>query len=325
MSNVVPLALSRRRARLRHSTSYSHEGLQSWLCKALGAKWCVHVPQNNQDSPSAAWPSEAQMSTAVCSLQRSGGRLSDPEFCIDVLHGHCEQMALQLSVTAADMAESGTVLETLADTAQAALKRKLGGDVSDAVRQLFGDKASFVFPQHKGPRLWATMAPQFCPATLLDVPTCVAARTLEFVFGNEAAAARIRTAAAGEGICVLPVYVLCYIYDLDELQDEDMDRTEEETAQYSVHCVGLMLHCASRTAVVCVSALSFIVHLPIGAPLFCILISFPSSLPSVRTQMDPLSRVETWNSFAFRCRLDKGKRQRLTPHSISPRSTSCPS
>jgi hypothetical protein len=41
--------------------------------------------------------------------------------------------------------------------------------------------------------------------------------------------------------CAFPLYVLNYIWDGDELDDADMLVTEHESAQYSVHVVGLVV------------------------------------------------------------------------------------
>jgi hypothetical protein len=294
MDAVVKLALSRKRARLQHATSYTHAELQNWLCGALGARWNVHIPQTSLHSPAAAWPSSEQMQRVARSLRALAPRGCD---VIDVLNGHCEQMALQLSKTAAASASSGEALDTLADTAQETLTIELqAGDSLETVARVFASQVSIGW--HAGPRLWSAEAPNLCPAALSDISPDITAHTLAFVFGGEATWARIRAASTGEGtqICVLPMYVLCYIFDGDELHDAEMERSDEETAQYSVHCVGLMIDQTSKTVVVCVSFLS-----STNFPSFLPSSKFPAFFnPSFRTQMEHSHLAGLWNSFAFR-------------------------
>ena len=250
---VVTRALSRTRNRLQHVTSFTHDELQHWLSDALGADWTIHIPRTYSDSPAATWPSPKQMSRVERALRVLAPRGCDVN---DVLNGHCEQMALQLSKTAAVSASTGAALDTLADAAQKKLTSELlAGDAKETVAQVFASQASIGW--HKGPRLWSEEAPNLCPAALSDTSMDAGTYVPAFVFGGEATPARIRAASNGRGnrFCVLPLYVLCYIFDEDELQDADMERSDEETAQYSVHCVGLMIDRQFQTVVVCVSIL----------------------------------------------------------------------
>ena len=42
------------------------------------------------------------------------------------------------------------------------------------------------------------------------------------------------------------MYILCYLFDNDELSVEELKNATEETAQYSLHAVGLVMHRDSR-------------------------------------------------------------------------------
>jgi hypothetical protein len=46
------------------------------------------------------------------------------------------------------------------------------------------------------------------------------------------------------------LYVLCYLFDTDELTNIQLKNTSEETAQYSLHVVGLVIDSAARTVIV---------------------------------------------------------------------------
>jgi len=49
----------------------------------------------------------------------------------------------------------------------------------------------------------------------------------------------------------LPLYLLCYIFDGDELTKADLEYTEIETAQYSVHVLALVLDGRTKTCYAC--------------------------------------------------------------------------
>ena len=42
------------------------------------------------------------------------------------------------------------------------------------------------------------------------------------------------------------MYILCYLFDNDELSIEELKNSTEETAQYILHAVGLVMHRDSR-------------------------------------------------------------------------------
>ena len=49
----------------------------------------------------------------------------------------------------------------------------------------------------------------------------------------------------------LPLYVLCYIFDGNELTNADLENTEIESAQYSLHVLGVVLDGRTNTCFVC--------------------------------------------------------------------------
>jgi hypothetical protein len=86
-------------------------------------------------------------------------------------------------------------------------------------------------------------------------PGAVAPSAAAWCAGCPGVDARLRAvaerAAAAAHIAVAPLYVLNYIFDGDELDEEDMLRGTEETAQYSVHVVGLLFLGAARCVCIC--------------------------------------------------------------------------
>jgi hypothetical protein len=45
---------------------------------------------------------------------------------------------------------------------------------------------------------------------------------------------------------IIPMYILCYLFDNDQLSVEELKNATEETAQYSLHAVGLVINRDSR-------------------------------------------------------------------------------
>jgi hypothetical protein len=93
----------------------------------------------------------------------------------------------------------------------------------------------------------------FWPATSEIGP--IAASTRNWCAGGSETQATF--ASAGSFVCEagtvvrLPMYLLCYIFDGDELSDADLECAEIETAQYSVHVLGLVLDGRTKTCYAC--------------------------------------------------------------------------
>ncbi len=45
---------------------------------------------------------------------------------------------------------------------------------------------------------------------------------------------------------IIPMYILCYLFGNNELSVEELQNATEETAQYSLHAVGLVMHRTER-------------------------------------------------------------------------------
>ncbi len=60
------------------------------------------------------------------------------------------------------------------------------------------------------------------------------------MFGHNLAKASILEAANNPAVNMMPLYVLNYIFDGDELSNNELKNAVEETAQYSLHVVGLV-------------------------------------------------------------------------------------
>ena len=65
-----------------------------------------------------------------------------------------------------------------------------------------------------------------------------------YLYGNSLSRIRIQelTDSPDTDTIIIPLYILCYVFDSNELSTEDVQNVTEETAQYSLHVVGLVMH-----------------------------------------------------------------------------------
>ena len=75
----------------------------------------------------------------------------------------------------------------------------------------------------------------------------------DFLFGHDLAKTNVQKVIESDTstlVKCIPLYVLCYLFDTDELTNTQLKNTSEETAQYSLHVVGLVIDSAARTVIV---------------------------------------------------------------------------
>jgi hypothetical protein len=253
--------LSRESKQCRHITSVDHGNIRDWLVQVLPAEgdhlWKVHLPATHDNSPSEHWPPEDNRQEVVkclTTLTSAAPHKLDPT---DMLDGACEQMAIQLSQeVASEMQGTNAAMDHLADSAQCLLKTQLTAvGAAEAVNRVFGHQSRIDWDQ--GPLLWQSVFKDLFHACTLSSRTVadVHLRTLEFLCGTTHAANHIKFAVGQDGPRhrVLPLYLLSYIFDANDIKPCALKEIKTETAQYSVHCVGLVFDTASRNVVVCVS------------------------------------------------------------------------
>jgi hypothetical protein len=74
---------------------------------------------------------------------------------------------------------------------------------------------------------------------------------MDFLFGTEIMRSKVAAAIHSTScISIMPLYILNYIFDGDELNEEDLSKSTIETAQYSCHAVGLIFDCLHRRIIV---------------------------------------------------------------------------
>jgi hypothetical protein len=73
-----------------------------------------------------------------------------------------------------------------------------------------------------------------------------------FLFGHPLAEKRLLeiVASGGDYTKIYPLYMLCYLFDNNELTNAELKNTKEESAQYSLHVVGLVINSLNKTVII---------------------------------------------------------------------------
>ena len=249
MESVLPWALDRVRRRCKYETVYTYDELRNWLLAALPLGWRVAFPSMLGDNAlSACWPEGDEREEVRDLLAQNG--VADPE---DFIDGACEPLALALTDRISVILESylaGFVgdVATIPDDAHAAeltSLHKLGN--CNAAMHVFGD---FLSGANSTCTVWGGRSGH----DGIHIPTASTAHIPSFLFGGSGVQQLIRDLAEAlattepleDGVASMPLYVLNYIWDLDELTQAELGGSAEETAQYSCHVVGLVMDASRR-------------------------------------------------------------------------------
>jgi hypothetical protein len=57
-------------------------------------------------------------------------------------------------------------------------------------------------------------------------------------------------ASRGDNTKILPLYTLCYLFDNNELTNAELKNIKEESAQYSLHAIGLVINSLNKTVII---------------------------------------------------------------------------
>ena len=178
----------------------------------------------------------------------------DPE---DLINGHCETVACataecflqQLSKAPVDCPTPVDVIVKAAYTSLAA--ELTSGSVEDQVATLFAPQKRAEGSADGRGSMWHALAPAGVVAALPGpdedflAEMCAGARpTLK---GRIEASLVAAAAASSVAPFAVPLYVLNYIWDGDELTAAEL-REDTETACYSVHAIGLVLDPTRKVA-----------------------------------------------------------------------------
>jgi hypothetical protein len=266
-------AVSRRRERCGVLTAYDHENLAAYL-RALLPGFVVHAPLPGTAGissypPASADPAVHAEELAHLAAYLGGIPVAEAE---DQYSGHCETMAVFFSRTvmdslrAAPAAAPAGVLPAAYAGARARLDSLATwearvGVLFEAEARARADAAQAGARKGRTLAMWAPLlvgreggsggggGGGGGAAAMGTVARSAAA----FLAGSPGVGARLAeavAAAAAGGLSCMPLYILNYIWDGDELCAADLVVDTIETAQYSCHVVGLVVDARARVAYV---------------------------------------------------------------------------
>jgi len=234
LDNILELALARKPSRLSFETTYDHTNLFDWLQTFL-PDWTILKPEKS--CALSDWPSEITRNEVKIWLEEKN--YPDPD---DLINGACEPLAYYLSSSISKIDFDKLLsLETLSEQKEFVFsvftQVKIGLDELDAriaAETIFG---AYIQQKIPSPKFW---------------PAITEGSWNHFLFGHQLAKDRIQdvVSSCGDGTTIIPLYVLCYIFDEDELTTSQLRNTKEETAQYSLHSVGLVINRSTKTIIV---------------------------------------------------------------------------
>ena len=218
IESLLKLSLKRKPKRLTYESTYSHNNILEWLKDILPC-WeiCIPIWKNDELSSALAdWPPNNIRDGVKEWLEEQNVINAN-----DILDGACEPLARYLSYQMkmeVDHAEFISISKT-----SHTLKSKLELlDPSESAELVFGE---YIRQELPSPLFWGSK---------------IVGSYDQYLFGHDLAKVSILEAANDHSIGFMPLYVLNYIFDEDELSARELKCTVQETAQYSLHVVGLV-------------------------------------------------------------------------------------
>ena len=233
LEKLLDDALGRKRKQCSHQTVYSHDIIKLWLKSAIeevNVAWEVVIPvfKSKQENRKALslWPNKKAFNAVQQWLLRHNCK--DPN---DFVDGACEPLALYLSTSILSSIVDGSFLDVMHsnEIAKTTLKEMKPEEAAKTVFEKFINNTSTFM-------IWD--------------PTNQGAYG-DYLFGNEVMKAKVISALqTASSNFYMPLYVLSYLYDTEELTHAELLASKEESAQYSLHAVGLVFDQTNKRIIV---------------------------------------------------------------------------
>ena len=233
LEKLLDDALGRKRKQCSHQTVYSHDIIKLWLKSAIeevNVPWDVVIPvfKSKQENRKALslWPNKKALNAVQQWLLRHN--CEDPK---DFVDGACEPLALYLSTSILSSIVDGSFVDVMHsnEIAKRTLREMKLEEAAETVFEKFINNTSTF-------KIWD--------------PTYHGAYG-DYLFGNEVMKTKVISAlqTSSSNFC-MPLYVLSYLYDTEELTHAELLASKEESAQYSLHAVGLVFDQTNKRIIV---------------------------------------------------------------------------
>ena len=228
--------MNRKPKRLSFDTTYSHGNIYDWL-KTILTDWTIIIPSNScSEFALSNWPATGLTRNGVKQwLDDKNHQKPD-----DLIDGACEPLAYYLSSSISQLNLS-SIIELSEDKESRCLTSiyeqvKKGLDQLEprlAAEKIFGN---YIKQEVQSPQFWHKSFGNSYK---------------NFLFGHPLAEKRLlEIVASGGDTKFIPLYVLCYLFDNNELTNAELKNIKEESAQYSLHAVGLVINSLNKTVVI---------------------------------------------------------------------------
>ena len=233
LEELLDDALGRKRKQCSHQTVYSHDIIKLWLKSAIDVvniPWEVVIPvyktKKENRKALSLWPNQKDLKSIQQWLLLHNCK--DPK---DFVDGACEPFALYLSNSILSSIKDGSFVDVMHsnEIAKRTLREMKLEEAAETVFEKFINNTSTF-------KIWD--------------PTYHGAYG-DYLFGNEVMKTKVISAlqTSSSNFC-MPLYVLSYLYDTEELTHAELLASKEESAQYSLHAVGLVFDQSNKRIIV---------------------------------------------------------------------------
>jgi hypothetical protein len=234
LNQLLKDAVERKPRRLSFDTTYSHDNIYDWLQTIL-TDWTIPGSSCSTFALSD-WPAIGITQNVVKQwLEEKNQHKPD-----DLIDGVCEPLACYLSSSISSL-NLGSILDVTEGQESRYLSSNIYKQTNDILDQLEPRLAAeLIFGNYMKQKI---QSPQFWHEEFGN-------SYKNFLFGHPLAIKRLKAIVApgGDSTKIFPLYMLCYLFDNNELTNAQLKK--EESAQYSLHVVRLVINNLNKTVVI---------------------------------------------------------------------------